>query len=68
MAKDERNEQSQGIIATHRALIIPMGEEHQRQMRECLNKSGRITFSISEVEVTELPATRSVKASTTVID
>jgi hypothetical protein len=66
MAKDERSEQSHDIIATHRALIIPMGEEHQRQMRECLNKSGRITFSISEVEVTELPATRSVKLNTVI--
>jgi hypothetical protein len=46
------------IIATPTALVISLPEHHQRAAQECLEKSGKVTFSIKEVSVTKLPETR----------
>lgn len=46
------------IIATPQALVITLSEEHRRAARQCMETSGRITFSMEEVSVTKLPELR----------
>jgi hypothetical protein len=50
-------EEKHSIVATDHALVIALTEEHRRQARSCLERSGRITFTISEISVTRLPET-----------
>jgi hypothetical protein len=44
-------------VVTPHALVIPLTEEHRRQARECLDRSGSITFKVKEISVTRLPDT-----------
>jgi hypothetical protein len=50
-------EEQHAIVATEHALVIALNEEQRKQARSCLERSGRITFSIKEISVTRLPET-----------
>jgi hypothetical protein len=52
---------SSAIITPH-TLVISLGEEHQKQLQSCLDNSGKVTFSMKELTVTNLPemSTRSI--------
>lgn len=49
-------------IVTPHTLVISLGDEHQKQLQACLSNSGKVTFSMKELTVTNLPemATRSI--------
>lgn len=57
MADQNKQAKAETLIATHHSLVIPLTEAHQNQIRECLNRSGRVTFSMREVEISEFPQT-----------
>jgi len=48
----------ENIIATPEALVITLSEKQQAAARACLERSGKVTFSLKEVSVTELPTMR----------
>jgi hypothetical protein len=45
------------IVVTPQALVITLDERLQREARSCLERSGKVTFSMKEVSVTRLPET-----------
>jgi len=50
-------EEEHHVIVTPSAIVITLHEKLQQQAKECLRKSGRITFSFKEISVTKLPTT-----------
>jgi hypothetical protein len=57
MSYQDRQKGSDTLIATHNTLVIPFSETHRDQIRACLDRSGTVTFSMREVEVSEFPQT-----------
>jgi hypothetical protein len=47
-------EKKRKIVVTPSAVVIPLDEELQRQAKECLAKSGAVTFTFREISVTDL--------------
>lgn len=45
------------IVATEHALVIALNEEQRQRAHACLERSGRVTFTIKEISVTRLPET-----------
>ena len=43
------------VIVTPASIIINLGAKQQKQMKECLKNSGKITFSMKKHSATELP-------------
>lgn len=43
------------IIFTDSAIVISLSAADKRKMKQCLAKSGKITFSIKEHSATKLP-------------
>jgi len=43
------------VIFTENAIVITLDAKAQRQAMRCLQKSGKITFSVREHSVTKLP-------------
>lgn len=62
MAEDETHgskpEDQDHIIATPHTLVVSLSAANQRKAQSCLEKSGKITFSLKEVSVTKLPEAR----------
>ena len=56
------------VIATERAIVIALGEDDQRAAQDCLEKSGKVSFSLKEVSVTELPNARAASSGIITID
>jgi hypothetical protein len=48
------SEQAAHAIVTPTAVVFTLGEEHQAAARACLERSGQITFSFTELAVTDL--------------
>jgi hypothetical protein len=55
--KPARPEADHSIVVTPHALVITLSEHQQREARKCLERSGKVTFSMKEVSVTRLPDT-----------
>lgn len=48
------SEQGAHAIVTPAAVVFTLGEEHREAARRCLERSGQITFSFTELAVTDL--------------
>lgn len=48
--------ESPAIIITDTAIVISLSPADQRRAKECLAKSGKITFAVREHSTTQLPA------------
>jgi hypothetical protein len=59
MSQHKKAREETHVIFTPTALVVSLGEEHQRQAQACLERSGEIKFSLKEVAVSELPSIRS---------
>jgi len=46
-----------GVVVTPSAIILTLDAAQQRQMKQCLKNSGKVTLSLKEISVTQLPAT-----------
>lgn len=44
-----------GIIFTENAIVITLDANARRKAKNCLEKNGRITFSVKEHSLTRLP-------------
>ena len=53
-SKQGRIDKSQFIVTPH-TLVLSLSEEQQYKARECLAKTGEITFKFKEISVTKLP-------------
>lgn len=54
-AKGPAKSKSGDVIFTGNAIIITLDAAAQRKAKRCLEKAGKITFSIKEHTVTKLP-------------
>jgi hypothetical protein len=59
MSQHKKGREDTHLIFTPTALVVTLGEEHQREAQACLERSGEIKFSLKEVAVSELPSTQS---------
>ena len=41
-------------VVTPHALVIPLLDEHRRQAKECLERSGSVTIKFNEISATSL--------------
>lgn len=44
-----------GMVFTENAIVITLNAKDQRKAKQCLAKSGKITFSVKEHSATKLP-------------
>jgi hypothetical protein len=56
-AKNSANstESAKAIVFTGNAIVITLDAAAQKKAKQCLQKSGRITFSVKEHSATRLP-------------
>jgi hypothetical protein len=50
-------EADHSIVVTPHTLVVTLSERQQQKARDCLERSGKVTFSMKEVSVTRLPDT-----------
>jgi len=48
-------ENSGSIIFTENAIVVTLNAEDKRKAKRCMEKNGKITFSIAEHSITKLP-------------
>jgi hypothetical protein len=46
------------VLVTPTTLVITLNEEDQKQARECLERSGKITFNFGEISVSSMTEVR----------
>ncbi len=56
-SKGSDYEADHSIVVTPHTLVVTFSEAQQREARACLDRSGKVTFSMKEVSVTRLPDT-----------
>jgi hypothetical protein len=49
----DSSDEPQAVVTPY-ALVIPFTEEHRRQAKECLERSGSIKISFKEISATSL--------------
>lgn len=54
-AKRARIQGTGNIVFTENSIVIALNEADKRKIKQCLARSGKITFSIKEHSVTRLP-------------
>ncbi|MGA2291016.1 hypothetical protein [Bradyrhizobium sp.] len=59
MAKKSVSKKTSGktgdVVFTEHAIVITLDAAAKRQAKRCLEKNGKITFSVNEHSVTKLP-------------
>jgi len=65
--KTYKTEDKSHVIVTPQVVVVELNEKQQHQVRECMEKSGKVTFSMKEISVANLPETLEQQA-TIVID
>ena len=46
---------ARSAIITPGAIVIPLQALDEKQMKKCLQKSGKITFAFKEISATKIP-------------
>jgi len=53
--RKKKKEAVHHVIVTPSAIVITLDEKQQRQAKECLKKSGKLTLAFKELSITRLP-------------
>ncbi len=61
MAKEptasSRSPKEYPVVVTPHAVVITLNEKQRKKAQKCLERSGKIKFTIKEISVTKLPQT-----------
>jgi hypothetical protein len=58
MADEDQKRQTRAIVTEH--TIVISAPDLEKQIRECIERTGKATFTISEVSISEVPGMSTV--------